>query len=394
MSKKFILQGVTPDSHLHEIRQTIDQAELQRLIISVAFLTQRGFDLVGDVVKPAADRTTVLAGIRNGITSAQGLMASLECGCRTYAVDTGSRRVLFHPKFYLALALHEAKAVLGSANLTVGGLSGNIEASVILHLDREKEDDEEFVSDLEGKIDRMISDYPEHVLEVESIADVRNLLNSGRVIDEKRRRPPSPSGSSQERGLDAVPKIELEGPELEFGPVAEVSGQQPAGELERALPGQQQIHGAPHLSAFHLVWVSKPLSRRALNIPTGQNTSATGSMLFSKGKFLGIDQRHYFREDVFGALTWENDTRSGRAHLERATASFTIVIKNVNYGAFSMSLTHDSRTDSRAYEQNNSLTQLHWGDVKELVALEDLLGRELLLYRDEGRPVPFLVEID
>lgn len=401
MGKKFILQGVTLDSHLHEIRQVIDQSGLQRLIISVAFLSQRGFDLIHDVLKPSADRTTVLAGVRNGITSAQGLLASMECGCKTYAVDTGSRNVLFHPKFYLASAPHEAKVVLGSANLTVGGLGGNIEASVILHLDRNLQDDKKFIADLEGKVDLMISDYPAHVLEIGSEEDVYNLLKSGRVIDEKVKRSPAPGGISEKRELDEVPKIDLKSPVLELGPVTDITERQ---DLHRPLrfamehiaapDDEQPVPGNRPLAAPELVWVSKPLSRRALNIPFGEKTAPTGSMLFTKGKFVKIDQRHYFRERVFHALTWTSDTNPSKEHLERAEANFTIVIKNVDYGVFSMKLTHDSRTDSQAYEQNNSVTQLHWGDVKSLVAQEDLLGRELSLFRDESQPDLFVLEID
>lgn len=117
-------------------------------------------------------------------------------------------------------------------------------------------------------------------------------------------------------------------------------------------------------------------------------------MYFSKGQTDDIDQRHYFREEVFADLDWSHDLAPGKTHLERATARFRIVIKDVNYGVFSMSLTHDSRTDSATYRQNNSVTQLHWGEVKSLVARDDLLGRTMYLYRDAERPGQFVLEID
>jgi hypothetical protein len=68
-----------------------------------------------------------------------------------------------------------------------------------------------------------------------------------------------------------------------------------------------------------LLWTSGPLSQRDLNIPKGSNTNPTGSMLFKKGKTEGIDQRHYFRDEVFSALTWTKDINEDTAHLERAT---------------------------------------------------------------------------
>ena len=77
---KFIFQGVTADSHLDEVRDIFQLDAVERILISVAFLNERGFALLADMLKPVANRTIVYAGIRNGITSGQGLLASIECG--------------------------------------------------------------------------------------------------------------------------------------------------------------------------------------------------------------------------------------------------------------------------------------------------------------------------
>ena len=401
MTRKFILQGITEDSHLDEIRDAISVANVSRVVISVAFLTERGFGLLSDILEPIADKTVILAGIRNGITSAQGLLACVECGCKTYAVDTGSRGVVFHPKIYLGKSDQEARLVLGSANLTVGGLNSNIEASLKVVADMGVADEAALVADLEGKIDAMIADFPAHVVEVTTLEQVQSFLTTGRLIDESVKPAPSPSRSSGDRKLDAVPQMKLEKKKLKFTAVAPISGETEQAALDgQAKEAQAQaeveapVSGAPVSDHLELVWESNPLTRRPLNIPTAPGTNPTGSMFFTKGQTPDIDQRRYFREKVFGALDWKHDTAAGREHLERAKAKFRIVIKDVNYGVFGMSLTHDSRTDSPAYEQDNSLTQLHWGDVKPLVALEDLLDRTLFLYRDDKQPGLFVIEID
>lgn len=216
MATKFMLQGATEDSHLDQVQGAIALPGLQRLVISVAFLTQRGFDLAGGLVAPVAKRTTVLAGIRNGVTSAQGLLASVNCGCKTYAVDTGSRHVLFHPKVYLARSENEAKVIVGSANLTIGGLYRNIEASVSLHLDLQVGDDQDLVADLEDKIDAMIMNYPKHVLEVADEESVSDLLSAARLVDERVQRPPVPGRNSKSRDLDAVPCLGLDRRRIEM----------------------------------------------------------------------------------------------------------------------------------------------------------------------------------
>ena len=95
-------------------------------------------------------------------------------------------------------------------------------------------------------------------------------------------------------------------------------------------------------------------------------------MGFTKELNPEIDKRHYFREEVFNELDWQADTAPDREHLERADANFHIVIKGLSYGDFKLSLTHNTHTESSTYIQNNSVTQLRWGKIRELVAREGL----------------------
>ena len=404
MKKRFVLQGITQDNHLDEIRDAISIENVSRIIISVAFLNRRGFSLLRDILEPVAGKTVILAGIRNGITSAQGLLACVECGCKTYTVDTGSRRVVFHPKIYMSKNREEARLILGSANLTVGGLNSNIEASLKVVADLSMADDAALVADLEAKIDGMVSDFPDHVMEItalDKLDKIKMLLSSGRLIDESIRPAPSQGRPSGNRDLDAVPRMKLDRKQLKLatappieGKVGEIAPDGASEDAETPNAPALPVPGSPIYDQIDLVWESKPLARRPLNIPAKPGTNPTGSMFFTKGQIAGIDQRHYFRETVFGALDWQHDDADKKAHLERAEAKFYIIIKGVNYGVFDMTLTHDSRTDSKAYKQRNSLTQLHWGRVKPLIARKDLLDRTMFLYRDNKQPNFFILEID
>jgi hypothetical protein len=42
----------------------------------------------------------------------------------------------------------------------------------------------------------------------------------------------------------------------------------------------------------------------------------------------------------------------------------------------------------------NAMTRLSWGPVREYVAKTDLIGRTLALYRDRADPTRFVLEID
>ncbi len=105
-------------------------------------------------------------------------------------------------------------------------------------------------------------------------------------------------------------------------------------------------------------------------------------MLLKKGQTIGIDQRHYFRDVVFASLPWANDSKPSAAHLERATAFFRFIIDGVDYGALPLIITHNTKTDTRTYLQNNSMTSLSWGKAKNLIAKESLIGKSANLYKN------------
>lgn len=378
--KRFLLQAVNSEDHLTPAREVFGLEGLQAATISTAFMTASGLSLLQGVLEPIADRARIFVGIRNGVTTVQSIQKALEIGCETYMVDTGSRQRIFHPKMYYARSAARAKLLLGSANLTMGGLRTNIEASVMQEF--APAEDAAFLADLESKLNAMIADYPDHVIRAVDAAQLADLQRAGRLLDERKARPPEPAGSSADRSLDPVPKMALRTAPLRVPRPAE--------------PPVQPVAPAAPVARERLeqVWESNGLTRRHLNIPTGTNTNPTGSMLLGVGAWEGIDQRHYFRDQVFAELDWQPDPAPARAHIHRAEAQIRLIVKDVDYGVHTMHLSHNTRTDTAAYEQRNSMTSLHWGDAKPLVAKEDLLDRVLKLFRETNDPTRFTLEID
>jgi hypothetical protein len=142
-----------------------------------------------------------------------------------------------------------------------------------------------------------------------------------------------------------------------------------------------------------MVWESGPLTERDLNIPKGETTNATGSILFKKGKLEGIDQRHHFRDVVFHSLPWANDNNAQTIHLERATAFFHIIIENDYKGVFPLMITHNTKTDTPTYLQKNSMTSLSWGKAKDLIAKENLIGKSIKLYQNKIEPTSYIMNV-
>ena len=389
----FILQAVTTANHAESIRTLLELPNPTKIVVSVAFARTTGLEAIQDSIKPLAAKTKFFVGIRNDITSIQVIKRLLALELDLYAVDTGSRKVIFHPKLYLATNASNAIVIIGSANMTFGGLHNNIEVSTRMALDFAKNSsDKAFVDTAVRSFDNMLTEHPKHVFKIKDSKHADQLFEEGRLADESVILAPS-SGSSVRKGeRDDLAPMSLK---RVFRPRALL----PSSALKKTAIPTKTIaakkttkSSKPISGTKYRVWESKPLSRRDLTIPTGANTNPTGSMGLKKGQYDHIDQRHYFYEDVFSGLTWVPQKPGSKKF--QASAKFELVIKNISYGAFELMVSHDTNTESASYKQSNMMTHLHWGAARTLIAKEDLLNRNLYLYRKDGSPPEFMIEID
>jgi len=386
--KNFILQAVTNENHISAINDLLSATNPGDIIFSSAFMTEAGLSVLEDALTPVAAQATIFAGIRNGITTAQGLEKALSLGCKVMAVDTGSRRRIFHPKLYFSRNAAEACLIIGSANLTLGGLNSNIEASLCQTLALSSTDEAALADQVSQKFTKMISDFPDHVIQITTTAQIDDLLITGRVIDEGATRPPEASGSSANRDGDQLPYMKLKTPLIR----AQRPKKKAATTAKAATPKTDSGKAVrPPDSGLELVWESSPLVRRDLDIPLESGTNLTGSMLLKKGNS-DIDQQSYFRTSVFNDLDWKPDSRT--AGKELADAEFQIIIRGVDYGVHKLIVTNDTRTNTVSYKQKQPMSALRWGDARPLIAKTDLLERTMLLYRDTDEDDLFVMDID
>lgn len=394
---QFILQGITPKTHAQAVRELFDVPDIEMVILSVAFVSESGVQQIEAVLRENASRVTVLAGIRNDITSHQGLALLYDIGVNLYTVDTGSRAVIFHPKLYLVQGKTEARFVVGSANLTLGGLNNNIEAGMMLNFDLAVAEDKEVIDEIEAQLKAFHADYPEHVVSVGSVVDLDELLASGRLVDEMAVSPPRPiTSATGMRWVDSVPRMKLKVPPLRRALAKAKAAPKTTKPLKVPIGAKAGENALKPVLAtvgieFELVWESKPLTRRDLTIPDAKGTHATGSVNLDKGLLPEeVDHRHYFRNDVFPHLAWVTRSKT----VEEAFAKFQLVLKGISHGEFDLAIRHTTSTMSEAYKQRNAMTRLSWGPMREYVARPELIGRTLSLFRDKVDPMRFVLEID
>lgn len=379
--RKLIMQGLTAEAHRSAIEDMLTDIDIQRVLVSVAFATSSGVRAVRDCLIPWADRTTVVVGIRNGVTTAQGIYGLAQLGVNLWVVDTGSIGCIFHPKLYYVQGQEKVRLMVGSANLTGGGLWGNIEASYIDTLYYDSPDDCRIATSVLNTFNDLQASYPSNVLNVRNNISLDELLSDPRLVDERNVRSGSIiSSGATDSVSDFVPRMDLY-----FRPPSATLPVQAMGNRNNYLQG-----GRP--SQYVLCWVSRPLTPRDLSMPVAGTTNPTGSMGMKKGSMEdAVDHRHYFYNNVFSLLEWRNSRTPGKID---ASAIFHLVIKGISRGSYSLIVNHDTRTDTPSYRQRNFMTQLHWGEALSIIRDQDLLGRTMRLSRSTTNAAEFLIQID
>lgn len=386
-SIKYLLQGLEASvDHLDAILDILLLDNIKRIMISVAFVRESGINHIMAAIKPFNKKVDFIIGVRNGITSIQAIRNLLKNGFKPIVVDTASSSTTYHPKIFLSYSETRAKAIIGSANLTTGGLITNIEASTIIELNLEIPDEKLFLEKILDSFKVLANNSPDNVFRINSLKQANKLFVEGRLIDEEIITRSGVKGKKLVKKVNDIKKIKLSFRAIKLAlkkPPKKPSLKRNSIYKTQLIPREE----------WRLVWESKPLSERDLNIPTGTSTHSTGSMLLKQGNMIGIDFRHYFKEIVFDQLNWEKDPNPKKSHLLRTYTKFRIIINEIDYGEYTLKLTHNSRTDTLTYKQKNAMTQLHWGDIKSIVAKRDLLGSILKLYRPENNLDVYLLEI-
>lgn len=124
---KFITNS-NGDNHLSLLEKLLPQAT--EVFITVAFFKESGFKLI----KPYLDagvKFTIMAGVNFGITDPTALekLMDYEDNCKVYLSKLTSK-IIFHPKMYLVRTQKTCHIIIGSANLTNGGMQANNECSI------------------------------------------------------------------------------------------------------------------------------------------------------------------------------------------------------------------------------------------------------------------------
>ena len=173
---------------------------------AVAFVKRSGVIHIADSLQAFAQRGHVrmVVGVSMGGTSVEGLESLLECldGRGEVWVFHNENGPTFHPKMYVFSNDRNAEVIIGSGNLTQGGLFDNYEASVALALNLADPDDRALLASVEAVLDAYTDHVPGMAVAL-SHETLERLRTAGYVVPEAQMRRPTrrPETAIQEYGV-------------------------------------------------------------------------------------------------------------------------------------------------------------------------------------------------
>lgn len=170
------------------LTQALKNSEWSCFRAAIAFVKRSGTKHVKDALSAFSNRAAVNVsiGINSGGTSAEGLQDLIDAVSPTgkLCVFHNTRGSTFHPKIYLFKNADAAELIIGSGNLTEGGLYTNYEASVRLTLNLKDPTDRLILANVEKALDRWSLPTPGICYALDTVL-LKRLVASAKVPSEQ-----------------------------------------------------------------------------------------------------------------------------------------------------------------------------------------------------------------
>jgi hypothetical protein len=347
------------------ITTALEDDAVTDVLMVVAWLRASGLSVLVpglQALRSRGGRSRLLFGIDLEGTSRQGVAIARRQFTTIHAVHDPSGRT-FHPKLYLATGKDVGYALIGSNNLTAGGLWHNYEAALMATFDPRQ--DQQIADGIRGYARRVLSDRPICKRVTQDVLD--RLLAEGFLADETR--------DQRLRNEDRLDK-EV-GKRHQKDPLFRASAVQKRGTPAptRSKVPRRQVPSSTRrrLATARDTWWKRLEAGDAQHPPTGHRTGNVALTNVPPDQ----DRKTFFRRVFFGAETWHREIHGGKRS-ELTHIDVEVSIGRRNLGQHRLTVVY------RAYraERGRATTILRWGD-QLLAELErrELTGWYLLIER-------------
>lgn len=325
-------------------------------------------------------KSKIILGIDQGIATREALELAIDLFSEAFVFHDPTGRT-FHPKVYCAETGSVCRVLLGSGNLTEGGLSNSYEAGLLLHLDRGRIGDAEvyddilaYWKDLKGK------DMPCRRLDaklVKTLSKIPRLITSETQRQAAQRRTDHTPGR---RG--AIFKL--------FNPpktgrlaarVQRSGGKSQSKEMPSDPAAPADVTTGPKNKP--LVWYKKLTASDVIRKPEGSHNR--NFVVLGQARH-PIDRNTWFRNELFGSAGWQITGMKGQAkgnakQKEVAEVNMHVVVGEKDLGVTSIRVEHAMH---RLSNQKNAPTWLHWAGMLPVIKRRDFRGWYLSLERTDS----------
>jgi hypothetical protein len=269
--------------------------------------------------------------------------------------------------------------VIGSGNLTRGGLYTNYEGAVVVDLNLDVDEDAKCLGEIRSYYDRL-----------RAVEEACQHLTTGLIEDlEKDPRIVVTSEAKQEpggRSLD-VRKSELFGntpvkgllgaPPLPIGEEPDDDAGDDFLAEEPKPPGRDFMREEREPQATMRWWKKLTISDAHRKPPPSHQRNYVA---LTKAQF-DIDWRTWFRHELLGALDWSTEPMSSGQTKEVTVARFEVYVDGEHVGRRNLRFDH---APHRIAGQNNAPTYLNWSSMLTVIEAADFTGwwLELAKLRD------------
>ena len=183
MNSSFIIQpfsGMLGD-HLIEL---FTNSDYDKCVVFVAWAKHSALLRLEDAIRTFRKRggnLVLYVGIDMQGTSYEALLDLLSLTDELFVVHSADSAQTYHPKFYFLSNNKKAETVVGSNNMTIGGLWKNIEFSQVTTYDLGDEGNREALADLKERLDSLVSGQHVTPKRIESVEEVDMLMEYGHV---------------------------------------------------------------------------------------------------------------------------------------------------------------------------------------------------------------------
>lgn len=374
-----------PFEHQPNLVDFIDYATgngFDELKVAVAWAKKSGLGRVWDAFEDFRERggkVTLIVGVSEGGATKEGLELALASADEGYVFHDPRRT--FHPKVYFASSSSERSLLVGSSNLTAGGLSWNYEASIWVDW-AEGESTEvtdevliwfdtliaenESCKPLTSELIRQMEESKDIVLGSEARTRRRQKNHSDVPEDNDSSLVTTINGlfKSVKSGLRKLPGVssQISTPSSGQTEVSQGGGRNKASNSNHdSVPANGT--SSPDLSAPPLPtsdvqrrWY-KEMDNTAAQQVKSAKTNPTGNLRLSQGA-APINHKLYFRNDFFLGLPWA--PTDGKVSEQEVMVGFRTWIDGDDLGVQELRVSHDP---NRISGQGNVPTVLHWGST-------------------------------